>query len=344
MVYENMRNIIIVLCFFILFSCTKKNTLKTEKNENSPVIVTSNEDLDKKTYIDDLELDYNPQKIIEKRNYSNPLYEYWTLGGRYTTYAYYDHFFKCFKEFRTFINLDGFSDAMIAGNFSGWGSFKDNDTRADDGEIYFFYENNGYYAFREFLVGPMTFSDYYYFNIADDGVIILTREYQSGYQCFKDLEIHYKYQDNEIVLFNYSKYNYTEEYPPKRKEFKIEMTKFINLKNKIILRDYKKNEDRKDNKHDIVYINEDTEDLKSLYIAVLRRKFLSIIDYISGCDDINYLEYHIPGFSTLYFLTKKEVDIFEDCIYEYLNEKNEEEMKEINKEILFDILKKMKKN
>jgi hypothetical protein len=56
-----MRNIIVVLCFFLLFSCTKKNTLNTEKKEiieNNPMVDTFNEDLDKEIY--------NELKLINK--------------------------------------------------------------------------------------------------------------------------------------------------------------------------------------------------------------------------------------------------------------------------------------
>lgn len=339
-----MRNIIFMfLCFFLLFSCTKKNILNTENiEENKPSIVSVNEEFDKNIYNDDLETDYNNQKIIERRHYSNPLYEFWTLGGRYTTYSFY--YDNRFREYCTFIsNLDGFSDAMIIGNFFGVGNLTNNDTRADYGTILLLSENNGYYSFHQLTLNNFISSKDYFFDINDNGVIILTSGHSFMLNHFKDFfKIQYKYQEDKLVLFNYTEYEYVKEYPY-LKEYNLEMIEFIYLKNKIILRNYKKNENIKDKKHDIVYINEDTEDLKKLYIEVLRKDFLYFIDTLSGCwYDSKELQYYIPAVSRLNFLTKKEVSIFENCVYEYFNGKSEDELELINKNIIFDLLEEMK--
>jgi len=299
--------------------------------------------INNKIYNYDLETDYNNQKIIERRHYSNQLYEFWTLGGRYTTYSFY--YKNRFREYCTFIsNLDGFSDAIIVGNYNV-GNLTDNDIRTNTGMLLFLYENNGYYSFREFHISYNNYSNSknYSFEINDNGVIILTSLHSFMDNNFKNyFKIRYKYHEDKLILYNYSEYEYIYKYPY-IKEYNLEMIKFIYMKNKLILRNYNKNENINDEKYDIVYINEDTVDLKNLYIAVLRRSFFDIITTISDCQgDLKDLQ-DIPGILKLYFLTKKEVSIFENCIYEYFNGKSEDELKLINKEIIFDLLKEMKK-
>jgi len=345
-----MRNIIIVLCFFLLFSCTKKNTSNSKKKENKLSVDTFNENLNKELSNENLETDNN-QKIIERRNYSNPLYKFWTLGGRYTTFSFYNNKFGKFirpgafgesvrgKYSCTFItNLEGFSDAIIRGNFP---DLSINGTRNDDGDIWFYHDENGYYSFQPLSkVGSMYFGDYLSFDINDEGVNILTHQQSTMYYLDKIFEIQYKYQDDELLLFNYIEYEYTTEYP-EGKENKEEMNEFEKLINKMIIRNYKKNDYKKDKKYDIVFINEDNDELKSLYIAILRKNLLSIIDdlskYKTDLDDI-----FILGTDQLYNLTKKEVEIFEECIYEYFNNKNENDIELECKKRIFEILKELK--
>jgi hypothetical protein len=345
-----MRNFIIVLCFFLLFSCTKKNTLNIEKKENKSSVNTFNEKLNKEINSDDLEIDNNNQKIIERRNYSNPFYKFWTLGGRYTTFSFYNN--KVGKFIRpgafgesvrgqyscTFItNLEGFSDAIIRGNFP---DLSINGTRNDDGDIWFYHDENGYYSFQPLSkVGVMYFSDYLSFDINDEGINILTHQQSNMYYSNKNFEIQYKYQDDELILFNYIEYEYTTEYP-EGKENKVEMNEFEKLINKMIIRNYKKNDYKKDKKYDIVFINEDNDELKSLYIAVLRKNFYKIIDDFYEYWDYKYDNDFILGTDQLYYLTRKEIEIFEDCVYEYFNDKNKDDIK--TKKRILDLLEELK--
>jgi hypothetical protein len=241
--------------------------------------------------------------------------------------------------------LDGFSDAIIMGNFTG---FSGNTRDADDGSIWFYYDQGGYHTFGLLDKGViMTFTTQLSFDITNDGVIVLTHELYDMYNDFKDFEIQYKYQDDELVLFNYTRYGHAPDYP-EGEEYKTEIIEFVRFNNKMILRNYKKDENKEGRKNKIVFINQDTDELKNLYIAVLRKNFLNIIDRLyEYCDDKDDNEYVLENdlytiSLPIYNLTKQELAIFEECIFEYFDGKNKNDIKPINKKGILYLLEELK--
>jgi hypothetical protein len=330
-----MKAIIIILCFLLVFSCESKKSMnaKDETKTAEPIISVIPEDvidgyiereltMQQYTGKKDLYTMYEPYSEEDKKNYSNimneifrknkqqyvdTMYELLTLGNRYTTCSFPD--FETNYVSYTFIhNLEGFSDAIIIGS-----------------SIYLW--DGG--SFKWLGVGGMHFGDYFSFYQADDGLVVLERGMNNQFEIIKIFEIQYKYINDNLVLFNFEN----------NKNKKFEMTEFIFQNNQMILNINDGNK--------CLFINENIDDLKMLYITVFENNILSIINYMV---EYNFYESRgmegrlseIVGAWTLKLFTENEIAIFEECVFEYFDGKSEKYKESNNYIQIMELLEEIK--
>ena len=295
--------VFLFVCCLLMFSCANKKNMNESIDSNIEIIDEKNGKNEKQAFLD-------------------RKYEYWTLGNRYTTFIFSRRAFDRTygpNTVMTFVhNLPGFSNVIMLGE-----SKYDNPIATRNYHTI----NNLMHSRNSALgIGVYPLGNDYAFNITDDGTVILSHTSYDSASDNKLYEIHYKYENNELVLFDY-RYGRGRGY---------QIAEFINMDNKIVLID--------NNGDDHILIKEELCELEDLYIKTLRQTFIDILDILPK-SNITYGDFGTPdilGIDSLYSLTQKEIMIFEECVYEYFGYSINEDVTGLIDESILVFLEKLK--
>jgi hypothetical protein len=360
-----------IICSLFMLSCENKRTLNTESEKNSASVVSATtEDVPiasastdetedtysviesnvsrtllspTSKYLDSMYELYSKESRQQYREsmhelflndierYIDTMYKFWTLGNRYTTISIYGYGYLYFSL--TFIhNLEGFSNAIIvAPSIIRNYPLPDEDTRDSEGNIFL----SNYGSFTSFQFGYMHFGDSFSFYSADDGLVVLSQDFNNQFESISTYEIQYKYQDDELSLFYFGN----------DKSPRFEMTEIIYEDNKMVINI---NDVGRWHRSQCLFMNEGIDELRKLYITVLKNNFLSAIEYMT---EYNFWRdrgregrlHEVLGAWTLTLLTETEITIFEECISEYFYGRDERFKELHNYRQIMELLEEVKK-
>jgi hypothetical protein len=267
-------------------------------------------------------------RLKDLNQFVDTMYELWTFGNRYTTYFFYGNGRLHFSL--TFIRLEGFSNAIIVNPYPN--PYPDDTDREEFGYILLSDSN----VFYTLTLGGMHFGDSFEFYARDDGLVVLSSGTNNQFYLVNWLEIQYKYLNDELVLFLFGN----------DESQKFEMTEIIYQDdNKMIINI---NDATTFDKEKCVFVNEDIEKLRLLYTTVLRKNFISAIDYLveyrfSKDRGREGRLYEVLGAWNLKLLGEAEMAIFEECLAEYFYGRDERFKESHNYRQIMELLEEVKK-